>query len=179
MVLSLIEERLKIELLSEIGAIFLLFVIGIEFSLKSLAAIKKEVLLGGSIQVGLTILVTALSSHFIGLSWTQAIFIGFLFSLSSTAIVLNLLQANEEITAPHGLLSVAILIYQDIIVVPMMLFVPILAGQSENISITLVLLLVKVVGVFYLSWYWQNMWSRLFSNKWYKPRVVNYLFLPL
>lgn len=145
--LSLIEARDEVELLSEIGVIFLLFVIGIEFSLRSLATIKKAVLLGGTIQVGLTILVTALASHLIGLSWSQAVFIGFLFSLSSTAIVLNLLQANGEITAPHGLLSVAILIFQDIIVVPMMLFVPILAGQSDNISITLALLLVKVVGV--------------------------------
>ncbi|MEO9853409.1 MAG: cation:proton antiporter [Reichenbachiella sp.] len=145
--LSLIEARREVELLSEIGVIFLLFVIGIEFSLKRLATIKKAVLLGGVIQVGLTTLVTALASHFIGLSWPQAVFIGFLFSLSSTAIVLNLLQANGEITAPHGLLSVAILIFQDIIVVPMMLFVPILAGQSDNTLMTLALLLVKVVGL--------------------------------
>jgi CPA2 family monovalent cation:H+ antiporter-2 len=148
--LSLIESRGEIELLAEIGVIFLLFVIGIEFSLRSLATIKKAVLLGGTIQVGLTILVTALASHLVGLSWPEAVFIGFLFSLSSTAIVLNLLQANGEITAPHGLISVAILIFQDIIVVPMMLFVPILAGQSDNISSTLALLLAKVVGVLLL-----------------------------
>lgn len=145
--LSLIKAKHEVELLSEIGVIFLLFVIGIEFSLKNLASIKKEVLIGGSVQVGITILVTALVSHFIGLSWEQAVFLGFLFSLSSTAIVLNLLQANGEITAPHGLLSVAILIFQDIIVVPMMLLVPILAGESENMSSTLVWLLIKVAGV--------------------------------
>ncbi|MFT7035158.1 MAG: CPA2 family monovalent cation:H+ antiporter-2 [Cyclobacteriaceae bacterium] len=145
--LSLIDARLEVELMAEIGVIFLLFVIGIEFSLRSLATIKKEVLLGGAIQVGLTILVTALTSIFIGLTWSQAVFVGFLFSLSSTAIVLNLLHANGEITAPHGLLSVAILIFQDIIVVPMMLFVPILAGQADNITTTLLILLAKVVGV--------------------------------
>ena len=145
--LSLIEARREVELLSEIGVIFLLFVIGIEFSLKSLTSIKKEVLIGGSTQVGITIVVTALVSQLMGLSWEQAVFVGFLFSMSSTAIVLNLLQSNGEITAPHGLLSVAVLIFQDIIVVPMMLLVPILAGESENMSMTLVFLLLKVAGV--------------------------------
>ena len=148
--LSLIEARHEVELLSEIGVIFLLFVIGIEFSLKSLASIKKEVLVGGSLQVGITILVTAVVSQFTGLDWEQAVFMGFLFSMSSTAIVLNLLQANGEITTPHGLLSVAILIFQDIIVVPMMLLVPILAGESNNTTMTLLFLLVKVAGVLVL-----------------------------
>ena len=145
--LSLIKAKHEVELLSEIGVIFLLFVIGIEFSLKNLASIKKEVLVGGSMQVGITILITALVSQFVGLSWEQAVFMGFLFSMSSTAIVLNLLQSNGEITAPHGLLSVAILIFQDIIVVPMMLLVPILAGESDSMASTLVFLLVKVAGV--------------------------------
>lgn len=145
--LSLIEARHEVELLSEIGVIFLLFVIGMEFSIKSLAGIKKEVLVGGFIQVGMTILVTALVSNLMGLSREQAVFMGFLFSMSSTAIVLNLLQANGEIMAPHGLLSVAILIFQDVIVVPMMLLVPILAGESENMTSTLLFLLAKVAGI--------------------------------
>jgi len=145
--LSLIKASHEVELMAEIGIIFLLFVIGIEFSLKSLASIKKTVIVGGSLQVGGTILATSVILFFAGLNWPQAIFIGFLFSLSSTAIVLKLLQSKGEMAAPHGRLSLAVLIFQDIIVVPMMLITPLLAGQSENIAITLLILLVKVIVV--------------------------------
>lgn len=144
---NLISSRHDVELLSEIGIIFLLFVIGIELSLKGLASVKKPILIGGGLQVGGTILFTAIMSVIMGLPLNSAIFLGFLFSLSSTAIVLKLLQEKGEVTSPHGRLSVAILIFQDIIVVPMMLLTPLLAGQSDDIIQTLLLLLAKIVGV--------------------------------
>lgn len=145
--LSLIQARHEVELLSEIGIIFLLFVIGIEFSLKGLSSIKKTILIGGFFQVGGTILITALVCNFMGLSWKESVFIGFLFSLSSTAIVLNILQSRGEITAPHGRIAVAILIFQDIIVVPMILITPIIAGQSDNAVESILILVGKVVGI--------------------------------
>ncbi|MBR9998053.1 MAG: cation:proton antiporter [Cyclobacteriaceae bacterium] len=145
--LSLIDASHEVELMAEIGIIFLLFVIGIEFSLKSLATIKKTVLLGGLIQVGGTILVSGLVTYLSGLTWNQSVFIGFLISLSSTAIVLKLLQGKGEITAPHGRIALAILIFQDIIVVPMMLVTPLLAGEADNLTVTLLILLAKVIGV--------------------------------
>ncbi len=145
--LGFIHATHEVELLAEIGVIFLLFVIGIEFSLKSLVAIRKTVIGGGLLQVGGTILVTALVSYILGLALNQAIFMGFLLSLSSTAIVLKILHSNGEITSPHGRISVGILIFQDIIVVPMMLLTPILAGQAENIPMTLFLMVVKFASV--------------------------------
>ncbi|WP_225000214.1 monovalent cation:proton antiporter family protein [Cesiribacter sp. SM1] len=145
--LSLIHARHEVEMLAEIGVIFLLFVIGIEFSLKGLASIKNTVILGGSLQVFGTILATAVITKILGLPWSQAVFMGFLLSLSSTAIVLKLLQAKAEITAPHGRIAVAILIFQDIIVVPMMLLTPIISGQADNIATTLLVLTAKVIGV--------------------------------
>jgi CPA2 family monovalent cation:H+ antiporter-2 len=144
---NLISSQHDVELLSEIGIIFLLFIIGIELSLKGLASIKKTILLGGGMQVGGTILFTALIANFIGLPINTAIFLGFLFSLSSTAIVLKLLQEKGEITSPHGRMAVAILIFQDLVVVPMMLLTPLLAGQSDNIWETLGILLIKILGV--------------------------------
>ncbi len=144
---NLIASQHEVELLSEIGIIFLLFIIGIELSLKGLAAIKKTILLGGGMQVGGTILFTALIANFIGLPINTAIFLGFLFSLSSTAIVLKLLQEKGEIASPHGRMAVAILIFQDLVVVPMMLITPLLAGQSDNIWETLGILLIKILGV--------------------------------
>lgn len=144
---NLISSQHEVELLSEIGIIFLLFIIGIELSLKGLAAIKKTIIIGGGIQVGGTILLTAFLANIIGIPLNTAVFIGFLFSLSSTAIVLKILQEKGEISSPHGRITVAILIFQDIIVVPMMLLTPLLTGQDENIWNTLGILLIKIVGV--------------------------------
>lgn len=145
--LNLIEAVHEVELLSEIGIIFLLFVIGIEFSLKGLTAIKNTVLLGGTLQVVGTIALVTLISYLLGLTVQSAVFMGFLLSLSSTAIVLKMLQEKGELASPHGRVSVAILIFQDIIVVLMMLLTPILAGQSDNPVMALLLLLAKVTGI--------------------------------
>ena len=145
--LNLIHASHEVELLAEIGIIFLLFVIGIEFSLKGIASIKRVVFLGGLFQVGGTILCTAAASWFLGVPLRSAVFLGFLFSLSSTAIVLKMLQERGELSSPHGRVSIAMLIFQDIVVVPMMLFVPILSGDSTNPFQTLGLLAIKVVGV--------------------------------
>lgn len=144
---NLINANHEVELLSEIGIIFLLFVIGIEFSLRELASIKATVLLAGSMQVGGTIVLTGVASYFLGLSFNSAVFVGFLFSLSSTAIVLKLLHERGEVSTPSGRLSIAILIFQDIIVVPMMLFTPLLAGASEDPWMAIGQLSAKVVGV--------------------------------
>jgi len=144
---NLISSQHEVELLSEIGIIFLLFIIGIELSLKGLAAIKKTIIIGGGMQVGGTILLTAFLANIIGIPLNTAVFIGFLFSLSSTAIVLKILQEKGEVTSPHGRITVAILIFQDIVVVPMMLLTPLLTGQDENIWNTLGVLLIKIVGV--------------------------------
>ncbi|MEN7551101.1 cation:proton antiporter [Rapidithrix thailandica] len=144
--LSLIKGVHEVELLSEIGVIFLLFVIGIEFSLKGLSSIKNTVFWGGLLQVGGTILTTAVCAKLMGLSLKEAIFMGFLLSLSSTAIVLKLLQERGEITSPHGRIAVAILIFQDLIVVPMMLFTPLLSGHTDNALETLLIMLAKVTA---------------------------------
>jgi len=145
--LSLIKGTHEVELLSEIGVVFLLFVIGIEFSLKGLAAIKSTVLWGGLLQVGGTIGLTLLGTWLLDLSWAEAVFMGFLLSLSSTAIVLKMMQERGEVTAPHGRVSVAILIFQDIIVVPMMLVTPLLTGQTDDLMTTVLVLVAKMVLV--------------------------------
>ena len=145
--LNLVSAGHEVELLSEIGIIFLLFVIGIEFSLKGLVSIKNTVLWGGMMQVGGTIGLTTLCATWMGLPLQTSIFIGFLFSLSSTAIVLKMLQEKGEITAPHGRVAVGILIFQDIIVVLMMLVTPLLAGQSEDPVHDLLMFVVKLAGV--------------------------------
>lgn len=140
---SLVEASHEVEILAEIGVILLLFVIGLEFSLKELAAIKKAVLVGGSLQVFLTIAAVSgilLLSNF---SAGTAVFIGFLISLSSTAVGLKMLSERAELNTPHGKISLAILIFQDVIVVPMMLFTPMMAGGASNILEQLLILAIK------------------------------------
>ncbi|WP_339716522.1 monovalent cation:proton antiporter-2 (CPA2) family protein [Cyclobacterium amurskyense] len=141
--LSLVYASTAVEVLSEIGVILLLFVIGLEFSLKSLMAIKKAVFIGGSLQVTLTIGVTAMISYLFGFDWNIAVFFGFLFALSSTAIVLKLLQESGQVNTISGRTTLAILIFQDIIIVPLVLFTPMLAGESDNILLSLFYLALK------------------------------------
>ena len=141
--LSLVYASTAVEVLSEIGVILLLFVIGLEFSLKSLMAIKKAVFIGGSLQVTLTIGVTAMISYLFGFDWNIAVFFGFLFALSSTAIVLKLLQESGQVNTISGRTTLAILIFQDIIIVPLVLFTPMLAGESDNVLLSLFYLALK------------------------------------
>lgn len=145
--LSLITASHEVEILSEIGVILLLFIIGLEFSLKSLSAIKNAVFVGGTLQVFVTVLLVALMAYFFNFPTGEAVFLGFLFSLSSTAIVLKLLQERGEMGTPHGKIILAILIFQDIIVVPMMLFTPLIAGESDNITSSLLILAGKGIMV--------------------------------
>mgnify|MGYP006268186033 CR=1 FL=1 len=149
--LSLINAVEQVEILSEIGVILLLFVIGMELSLKQLASIKKTVFVGGLLQVGSTAIVTGSIYYFLDYPWNEAVFVGFLFSLSSTAIVLKTLQDRKEISAPHGRNALAILIFQDIIVVPMMLITPLIAGQSDDIGLSILSLVIKTAIVLVIT----------------------------
>ena len=152
--LSLVYAVDEIELLSEIGIILLLFVIGMELSIKQLISIRRTVFIGGLAQVGLTVLAAGSVYYALGFSWNESVFVGFLFSLSSTAIVLKVFQDRNEITSPHGRNALGILIFQDIIVVPMLLFTPILAGQAGSLGLSIVMLILKsaiVVGVTIIS----------------------------
>ncbi|QCX40579.1 potassium transporter KefB [Aureibaculum algae] len=144
---SLIAASDQIEVISEIGVILLMFVIGMELSLKQLASIKNTVFIGGSLQVGLTILISGLAYYFLGNTIEESVFVGFLFSLSSTAIVLKILQDRNEMKTAHGRNALAILIFQDIIVVPMMLVTPLLSGASENVTMSVITLVVKSIIV--------------------------------
>ena len=108
----------------------LLFTIGIEFSLTRLVRIRKAVLGGGGAQVFLTILVSSLVTYGALHKANISVFFGFLYALSSTAIVLKLLSDRGEIDSPHGHTMVGILIFQDLCVVPFMLLIPVLSGHS-------------------------------------------------
>lgn len=143
----LIEKMHEVEMLAEIGVILLLFTIGIEFSFKTLRDISRTVLIGGFFQVAITIGVTFLLTMQFGFEWPQAVFLGFLASLSSTAVVLKLIQERGEISSPHGRNALGILIFQDLIIVPMILFTPMLSGDSDSSGQEVLLTLLKAAVV--------------------------------
>jgi monovalent cation:H+ antiporter-2, CPA2 family len=161
--LALVKAIHEVEILAEIGVILLLFTIGVEFSFANLLQIRQSVLIAGPIQVVATCLAGFILSRQFGNSINEAIFIGFLASLSSTAIVLKLLQERAEVDTPHGRTSLGILIFQDIIIVPMMLLVPLLSGASENIGLSFLILLAKGVIIIALV---------IASAKWVVPQVL-------
>ncbi len=129
---GLITELEAIEILAEIGVMLILFTIGLEFSLKRLLEMKKLVLLGGGLQVLLTVAATAAVAVFFGREFNQAIFFGFLVALSSTAIVLKSFVERREVDSPHGRVSIGILLFQDISIVLMMLLIPVLGAQGAT-----------------------------------------------
>ncbi len=126
---GLVKDTHLIEILAEIGVILLLFTIGIEFSLKKLLAMRRA-LLGGGLQVLLTVLLSSALSYLVTYDIRKSVFIGFLVALSSTAIILKMLADRGETDTPHGRMMVGILIFQDLCVVPMMLLVPLLAEMD-------------------------------------------------
>jgi len=134
---GVITDTLVVERLADIGVVLLLFTVGLEFSIEDIMRSSRQLLLGGGIQVLLTIAAVtgiALQFHY---PLPQAVFFGFLASLSSTAIVLKMYSDRVELDSAHGRLATGILLFQDIAVVPMMLLLPVLgeAGAVTPLSV--------------------------------------------
>lgn len=155
--LRLVRSMHAIEVLAEVGVVLLLFTIGLEFSLERLRHIFRQVALGGALQVVLTTAATAGVASALGQPLGRGIFYGFVFALSSTAIVLRALGERRELDAPHGRFIVGALIFQDLCVVPMVLIVPLLGGHvpasqaAAGIGLALLKALVVVVGTVALA----------------------------
>ncbi len=143
---ALIEDVHQVEVLAEVGVVLLLFGIGLELSLERLRRLWRPIVIGGGVQVGLTILATFAVARTFGLSAGNAVFLGFMIAVSSTAIVLRALEDRGELEAPHGRLTLGILVFQDLCVVPMMLAIPILAGSGAS-TWSVLLTLGKAAGV--------------------------------
>ncbi|NEP12909.1 MAG: sodium:calcium exchanger [Symploca sp. SIO2C1] len=142
--LELLREQEQIKALAEIGVAFLLFALGVEFSLAELKRVKDIALKGSLLQIGLTIALVALLATVMGEKLTQGIFLGAILSLSSTAVVLKTLTERGEINTLHGQVMLAILIAQDLALGLMLAILPAL-NQPENIGSALFAALLKVL----------------------------------
>lgn len=128
--LSLVSDRPAIEVMAEIGVVLLLFTIGLRFSLRELSSMKAMVVGLGGLQMLLTSVVGGGLALAFGMSWQVAVLLGALMAMSSTAIVLRLIDEQGGGTAPHGRIAVSILLFQDLAVIPVMVLIPLLAAGA-------------------------------------------------
>lgn len=145
--LAVVQSVHQVEQLAEIGVILVLFAIGLEFSLADLLRMRRTVLLGGTLQVFGVMGVSFGVLMALGVDARTALFLGMIASLSSTAVVLRLLQQRAEVDAPHGRVSLGVLVYQDLMIVPMVLLIPVLAGEGGGLGSALAAFALKAVAI--------------------------------
>ena len=163
--LGLISQIDEINSLAEIGVAFLLFALGVEFSLAELKRVKDIAVKGSLLQISLTIVLVALSTIWLGWvpSPAEGIFIGAVLSLSSTAVVLKTLTERGEVNTIHGQVMLAILIAQDLALGLMLAILPAL-NQPNNLVAALIIATIKVVLFFA---------SAIAVGYWIIPRVMS------
>jgi len=149
--LALAQNSAGLRYLAEFGVVFLMFAIGLEFSLPKLRAMKRHVFGLGAAQVGLTVLLTTAASLLLGwllpqwwqMHWQMALAMGGVMAMSSTAIVVKLLADRLELESEHGQRIVGILLFQDLAVVPLLVLIPALGADPDDLLWALALALLK------------------------------------
>ncbi|MGQ0765974.1 MAG: cation:proton antiporter [Gemmatimonadota bacterium] len=132
--LGLVGQLESVSVLAEVGAVLLLFAVGLELSLSSIVRLGGAVLKGGGLQMAGTASLFAGGALVLGVPMTKAWIFGLLIGLSSTAIILKIYAGRQELDAAHGRVVVAILLFQDLCVVPLMMLIPLLAGTADGVS---------------------------------------------
>jgi CPA2 family monovalent cation:H+ antiporter-2 len=145
--LGLVARPDSVESLAEVGVVLLLFAIGLELSLSRIVRMGQWVIRGGGLQVLATIAAIAAIALANGTPWRLSVFVGALFALSSTAIVLKVYNDRGELDTSHGRVVVAILLFQDLCVVPLMLAVPLLAGSGTSVATSIRTIVLSAVVV--------------------------------
>ncbi|MCE3254530.1 MAG: glutathione regulate potassium efflux protein KefB [Rickettsiaceae bacterium] len=131
--------------IAEFGVVFLLFAIGLELTLDKLISMKKYVLGFGSLQVILTSILLSIVCYKLGLSKELSILVGTVLSLSSTAIVMQVIDENAEQSTRVGRLSFSVLLLQDLAVIPILVLLPLLSNPNLNVAHALGGAIVKAV----------------------------------
>jgi glutathione-regulated potassium-efflux system protein KefB len=131
-VLKLINAPGTVLTFSELGVVFLLFVIGLELSLARLWVMRKHLLGLGSAQMVLVTLAISAIAYALGWSLPAALIAGFGFALSSTAFALQILAERDELASEHGRASFGVLLFQDLLAVPVLALIPLFGAHSAN-----------------------------------------------
>jgi len=141
-----VADREQIAVLAEVGVIFLMFALGIEFSTKELMKMKGPAIAGTLAQVLLTLGAGVMLGVILGWPLLQSVFFGSVISISSTMVILKNLMNRGEMTSNHGRLMLAMLIVQDLAVVVMILLLPKIAQSSDSLFVDVGFVLLKALG---------------------------------
>ncbi len=133
---GLVEQSIHTQHIAKYGVVFLLFTVGLEFSLPQLMSMKTTVLGFGGLQVLLTSIAGAVTALALGANYTDAIIVGGIVAMSSTAIVIKQLTEQLELNSRHGRNSLGILIFQDLAVIPFLIFLPLLRDDTSHSLLT-------------------------------------------
>ena len=133
--------------LAEFGVVFLMFSIGLEFSLPQLVSMRKVVLGFGGLQVGISILIVITVAMFAGQSWQAGLILGGILAMSSTAIITKVLAEQTQLHSAHGKQIMGVLLFQDLAVIPLLVLIPALALSGEQIAIEIGAALLKAAAV--------------------------------
>ncbi|MCL4157150.1 UNVERIFIED_CONTAM: hypothetical protein GTU68_055663, partial [Idotea baltica] len=145
--LNLIADAESILHFSEIGVVFLLFIIGLELQPKRLWVLRKSIFGLGTAQVFMTTAVITIIAYVLIGSWMTAAIVGFGLSLSSTAFALQLLAEKKKLPTPHGKAALHVLLFQDLAAIPVLAIIPVLAMSDISAGNDMPLAIAKLVGV--------------------------------
>lgn len=145
--LNLMNDMHQAEYLAEFGVVFLMFSIGLEFSLPKLYAMKRIVFGLGLLQVVLSMALVAGLVMLFGVRWQLGIALGGVFAMSSTAVLTKLLAERMQLDSPHGREIMGVLLFQDLAVVPLLVIIPSLTEPPEKLAMLLGVALIKAIVV--------------------------------
>ncbi len=190
--LALAQNSANIRYLGEFGVVFLMFVIGLEFNLSKLRAMRQHVFGLGLLQVVLTIVLATAGSLVLAMvaqdywrmSWQSALALGGALSMSSTAIVIKLMVERMELDSEHGKRVMGVLLFQDLAVVPLLVLIPALGASPEKLAIALAvaalkatfLILMLLTGGQRIMRWWLNLVARRKSDELF---ILNILLITL
>ena len=170
--------------LAEFGVVFLMFSIGLEFSLPRLIAMRRIVFGLGLLQVLTALLAAAGVAVALGLSWQAGVALGGALAMSSTALLTKMLSERRELEAPHGREAMGVLLFQDLAVIPLLILVPSFSQSAEQMLVTMGVAMLKALAllalVFFLGKRLLSRWFFLVAQgKSAELFVLNVLFVTL
>lgn len=169
--LGLIADDAETRHLAEFGVVFLMFSIGLEFSLPKLIAMKRLVFGFGTLQVFCSILIVMGVAWFIDLNWSIGFVLGGALAMSSTAIVIKLLAERLELNSEHGRQIIGVLLFQDLMVIPLLIIVPALGSgfdfesETDDLIITLAKIAVVLVIILFLGQKLMRPWLHIVAQQ--------------
>lgn len=132
--IDLVQENIGLNLMSELGVVFLLFAIGLEVSLTEIIRMRRSVLLVGGVQVLACMIIPGITAYLLGMSLATGFVAAAALSLSSTAIVVRQLAEQKTLMTQYGEMSLSILLFQDLAAIPFLIIIPALGGSAMGMA---------------------------------------------